>query len=76
MPTFMKKIKTVVVLVELEFEYREKLSLKCFLRKFWDYQNSNAKAKTMIFLVKHSSTMAVFLFEILIDEIELVMAEN
>ena len=74
MPTLMEEIKSVV-LVKYEFEYRGKLKLKGF-HEFSEYQDSDAKQKINKFLVEYSSARAVFLITILIEEIELLVAEN
>ena len=75
MPTLFEEIKPVV-LVKYEFEYLEKLKLKCFPWKFRTIRMLMQERKTMIFLVEYSSTSAVFSIEILMEEIELVVAHN
>ena len=47
-----------------------------FFLEFSDYQDTDAVEKTLIFLVEYWSTSAVFSIEILMKEIELVVADN
>ena len=75
MPTLIEEIKPAV-LVKYEFEYREKLNTKCLFLDFSDNQNTDAKKKNNDSLVDNSSTSAVFLILILMDEIELKVAEG
>ena len=76
MPTFMDEIKPVV-LVNNEFENREKLKLKCFsFLEFSDYQDTDAREKNNDFLDEYLSTSAVLSIEILMEKSELVVAEN
>ena len=74
MPTLITKIKQVV-LVKYEFQYREKLKLKCFL---WNFRTAKIlmQGEKQWFPVEYLSTSAVFSTEILMEEIELVVAES
>ena len=49
--------------------------IKSFILEFKDYQDSDSKEKN-IFFIEYSFTSAVFSIEILMGEIELVVAEN
>ena len=74
MLTLQNKIE-LVVLVDYEFEFREKLKLKCFLWNFWTIRIV-MQGRNNDFLIEDSSTTAVFSIEISMEEIELVVAEN
>ena len=58
-PTQIDQIKPVI-LVNNEFEYREKLKSNCFFLEFSDYPDSDARQKDNEFLVELSSASAVF----------------
>ena len=75
MPTLIEKIKPVV-LGKLEFEIREKLKLKCFLWNFWAFRILTEEKNNIVLVIEHSSTGAVFSVDILMDETELVVAQN
>ena len=75
MPTLIEEMKPVVLL-KYEFEYREKLPSKRFSPEFSDYQDTDAIEKNNDFLVEYSYASAMSLIEILMEEIELVVAEN
>ena len=47
-----------------------------FSLQFSDYQESGANEKNNCFLIEYSSTSALFLIKILMEEIEFVVAEN
>ena len=63
-----------VVLLKCEFEYR-KFKSNSFLRNFAT-QDSDARVQNNGFLVEYPYASAVFSIEILMEEIELLMAEN
>ena len=72
MPTLLKA-KKHVFLVKYEFEYREKLESKSFPWNFWTIRIL-MQGKSNDFLVEFSSKSAMFLMEILTEELELVLA--
>ena len=74
MATLIEEIKPVV-LVKFEFESREKLNL-IFSLEFSDFQDTDAIQKSNDCLIENSSTSAVFSIEFLVEEIELVVAQN
>ena len=61
--------------MKVEFEYGKKLKTKCFFLEISVYQDADARGKKTNFLVGNSSSGAVFLIEILMEEIEMVVAE-
>ena len=69
------KFAMPVVLLKCEFEYRKKFKSKCFLRNFAT-QDSDARVQNNGFLVEYPHASAVFSIEILMEEIELLVAEN
>ena len=60
---------------EDEFERREKFLRKGFLKNL-DYQDSDATIKLNAFSPEYSSTRFIFWIELMIEEIELVVAEE
>ena len=70
MPNLMEDRKAVVWL-EYEFEYREKLNFKHFLRSFQTIRIPMPGTKNRDFSVEYLSASAVFLIETLMEEIEL-----
>ena len=75
MTTLTNEIKPVVSL-KYEFEYRKNLVLICFLRNFRTIRILIQANKIMIFSRNNLSPSAVFPVEILLEEIELAVAEN
>ena len=75
MLTLMEEIKPVF-LVKYEFENGEQLKLKCFLWKIRNIRLLMQDRKTVIVLVEYSSTSAAFSIEILMEEIERVVAQK
>ena len=74
MPALFEEIKPVV-LVKYEFEYREILKFQVFL-EISDYQDTDARKNNNDFLVEYSSISAVFSIELLMEEIDLAVAQN
>ena len=74
MPALLEERKRKV-LVENEFEYRENLKLKGFLWNFWTIRLL-MPGKKQRYLVKYPSKSAVLSIEFLMEEIDLVLAEN
>ena len=75
MPTLIEEMNTVI-LVKDQFQYREKIKLGRFLRKFLIIRTLMKKRNTIIFSVGNSSKLAVFSIEILLGEIGTVVAGN
>ena len=76
MRTLIKKIKPLV-LMESEFEFRKKKSiLKRFSLEISEHQDTDSREKNKDFLLGYSSTIALFSVEILMEETELVVAQN
>ena len=74
MPTLMEDVRPLV-LVEYEFECREKLKLEGFLWKFWIIMIL-MREKGNEFQFAYSSTSAEFSIEIFLELIELLVSEN
>ena len=76
MPILMEEVKPVVLL-KYDFERQEKSKLKCFLLSFQTIRLLLMRGrKVLVFQIEYSSASVVFSTEILVEEIELVMAEN
>ena len=73
MSTLMGEIKPVVLVTD-KFEYREKL--KCFRLEVSEYQDSDEREKNDEIFVDYSSTSALCSIVILMNEIELLVAET
>ena len=71
----LKKERKPVVLEKYDFENRKRLKLTCLLWNFWTTRILMGE-KNDDFLVKSSSTSAVSSIEILLEEIERVVAEK
>ena len=65
-------------LLQLEFSWNRRRWERyvVFCLKFQDYQDTDARKKNIFFPIKNPSTGAVFLIEILMEEIKLMVAEN
>ena len=73
MQTLMEELKPLR-LVEYEFEHREKINFKAFLWKLRTIRILMEDKKKNGFLVEYLFTSTVFLIEILMEEIDLVVA--
>ena len=74
MPTVIEEIRSVVSL-KYEFEYRENPKLFSPL-ELSSYQNDYAKEKSNDFSAEYSFTTIRFPIEVLMEELELVVAKN
>ena len=70
MPTVIENMESVVL---VDFEYSRKIKIKSFSS---DYQDTDAREKDNDFLGEYPSISAVFSIKTLMDEIELVVAQN
>ena len=74
-PTLMEEMNIVVV-VEYEFENREKFKIERFSLDFLDYYDSVVREKKNDFSNRYLPKSPVFSVEILTEETELIAAEK